>query len=117
MQVEPTQEATILKLRQQLVASLALVSSRRQQLLHQLQSTPQALGVDTREFGSNLGVVDAITEQLQGCVTQEDELFFDYLTTISLTVGHFSVCLQGSLCCTCLILQRWFTMVIIWFDS
>ena len=96
MQIEPTQQATMLKMRQELVRNLALTSRRRQQLLYQLQNTPQALGVNSHEFGSHLSAVDALTEQLQQCVTQEDELFYDYLTTISLAVGHFSICSKGT---------------------
>jgi len=88
MQVQPVSLETFLKLRCEYITNVARVSKRRQQLLHQLQSAPQLLGIDSREIGSRLSVMDEITEQLQQCVTQEDELLFEFSGTVSLTVSR-----------------------------
>ena len=59
MQVQPVTQKAFLKLRREYVQNVARVSKRRQQLLHQLQSTQlQLLGIDSRETGSRLSVLD-----------------------------------------------------------
>lgn len=87
MQIQPPALDTFLKLRREYITNTAWVSKRRQQLLQQLQSAPQLLGIDSREIGSRLSAIDEITEQLQQCVIQEDELLFQFSGTVCLTVG------------------------------
>ncbi|KAA6422073.1 MAG: hypothetical protein FRX49_08091 [Trebouxia sp. A1-2] len=87
MQVTPRSLEIVFKLRREYITNVARVFKRRQQLLHQLHSAPQLLGNDSREIGSRLCVMEEITEQLQQCVTQEDELLFEFSGTVSLTVG------------------------------
>ncbi len=59
MQVQPVTQKAFLKLRREYVQNVARVSKRRQQLLDQLQSTQlQLLGIDSRETGSRLSVLD-----------------------------------------------------------
>ncbi len=88
MQIQPRALENFLKLRREYVMNVAGVCKRRQQLLHQLQSAPQLLGNDSREIGSRLSVTEEITEQLQQCVTEEDELLFEFSGTVSLTVSR-----------------------------
>ena len=108
MQIQPQPLETLLKLRREYITSIGCVCERRQQLLHQLQSAPQLLGNDSREIGSHLCFMEEITEQLQQCVTQEDELLFEFSGTVSLTVSRqgASSSLTGmTLPCTHLTLQ------------
>lgn len=88
MQIQPPALDTFLKLRREYITNTAWVSKRRQQLLQQLQSAPQLLGIDSREIGSRLSAIDEITEQLQQCVIQEDELLFQFSGTVCLTVSR-----------------------------
>ena len=102
MQVQPVTLKAFLKLRREYVMNVARVSKRRQQLLHRLQSTQlQLLGINSRETGSRLSVLDETTEQLQDCVTQEDELLFEFLNTVSLSVRCHEA-LGASHCIACI---------------
>lgn len=92
MQVTPRSLEIVFKLRREYITNVARVFKRRQQLLHQLHSAPQLLGNDSREIGSRLCVMEEITEQLQQCVTQEDELLFEFSGTVSLTVSCHEAC-------------------------
>ncbi len=106
MQVQPVTQKAFLKLRREYVMNVARVYKRRQQLLHRLQSTQlQLLGIDSRETGSRLSVLDEITEQLQQCVTQEDELLFEFLNTVSLSVSCHEASSTLTLHCMHLTLQ------------
>ena len=110
MQIQPHSLQNFLKLRREYITNVACVCKRQQQLLHQLQSAPQLLGNDSREIGSRLCVMEEITEQLQQCVTQEDELLFEFSGTVSLTVSRHeaSSSLTGTLHCMHLTLQLLF---------
>lgn len=105
MQIQPHPLENLLKLRREYITNVARVCKRRQQLLHKLQSAPELLGNDSREIGSRLSVLEELTEQLQQCVTQEDELLFEFSGTVSLTVSRhkaFSILTGITHCIACM---------------
>lgn len=79
MQITETQKVAMFALRRHFISNMALVTRRRQQLLQQLHSVPQPMGIDHQELNTSHGVVDSITRQLQACVRQEDALLHEHV--------------------------------------
>ncbi len=88
MQFSRSQQNALFFLRRSHLRQLADISKRRQQLLRQLQSAPEALGVSSGDLASSHFTVDDITQQLQKLLTDEHVAYMEYLRTVGHEVIH-----------------------------
>lgn len=89
MQFTPSQKRAIFCLRRSYLQQLAHSSRRRQQLLQQLQTAPEATGIKAGELASCHLTVDDITGQLQGLMAEEHTAYMLYLRTVGHEVSIF----------------------------
>ena len=83
LQFDEAQQAALFISRRQYIKDLALNTKRRQLLLQQLQSIPEASGADMTGLGAiHVSVLD-LTQELQKCAEEEFDLFWDYMTVIA----------------------------------
>lgn len=78
VQYTDVQRSILFLSRRKYITDMAYVARRRQGLLQQLQSSSGSLCLSFTESGSRYHSVEHITQQLQECVTQEDQLFRQY---------------------------------------
>ena len=78
VQYTDVQRSILFLSRRKYITDMAYVARRRQGLLQQLQSSSGSLCLSFTESGSRYHSVEHITQQLQECVTQEDQVFRQY---------------------------------------
>lgn len=93
MQFTDTQKADISHMHSTYITNLARIATRRQQLLQQLQDAPQAQGPDFEELAASHEQLDAVTQKLQTCAVDENQLLLHQQTSMAMRV-HISACVR-----------------------
>lgn len=88
MQCSGSQKRALFAARRDYLTNLAIVSRWRQALLHKLQLATRRLGLSMYDLPHSCPIVEGITQQLQQCIAQENEVFMCFHRA----VGH-GVCL------------------------
>ncbi len=94
MQFTEAQKAGITQMHITYVTNLAQIATRRQQLLQQLQDAPQPQGLHFEELAASHDQLDAVTQQLQMCALDENQLLLYQQTSLAVKV-HISACVTG----------------------
>ncbi len=93
MQFTEAQKAGITQAHTTYVTNLTQIATRRQQLLQQLQDAPQAQGLHFEELAACHEQLDAVTQKLQMCALDDNQLLLHQQTSLAMKV-HISACVR-----------------------